>query len=250
VDLFGTGKRALVMGFKEKQMVWVAPGKDSTQPWEVHAISDPQTKAPGSAKFDHGLGVGDLNGDGKLDVITPGGWWEQPSQVSDQPWKFHKASLGGPCADMFAYDVDGDGKADVISSSAHDQGIWAHIQKSANKDGDPAFVQQTLFTDLFSQSHALHCVDVNGDGMKDLITGKRFWAHGPNGDRNPDWPVVLYWFEAKKTKDGATRFIPRQIDDDSGIGTQFWVGDFNGDKLLDIVVSSKKGVYLIEQGRQ
>jgi hypothetical protein len=246
VDLFGNGKKVLVMG-SEGQMVWVAPGQDPTKPWEVHPISEPGKKAPGSDPFSHGLGVGDINGDGKLDVIVPQGWWEQPAKDDGKtPWKFHPAKLGDACADMYAYDIDGDGKADVISSSAHNFGIWSFLQKPG-KDGNPDFVKQDLFPKLFSQSHAMHCVDINGDGLKDLVTGKRFWAHGPKGDADPGGTVVLYWFEAKKSSDGVIKFIPHKIDDDSGIGTQFWVGDFNGDKLPDIVVANKKGVFLFEQ---
>ncbi|OAI50516.1 esterase [Planctomycetaceae bacterium SCGC AG-212-F19] len=250
VDLFGNGKKVLVMGYEQKQIVWVAPGKDPTQPWEVHSISDPTKKAAGSAQYDHGLGVGDINGDGKLDVIVTGGWYEQPAKDDGTtPWKFHPANLGGACADMFALDIDGDGKADVISSSAHNFGIWAYLQKPG-KDGEPTFVKQDLFPKLFSQSHAMHLVDINGDGLKDLVTGKRFWAHGPKGDAAPSDPAVLYWFEAKKSSDGVIKFLPHKIDDDSGIGTQFWVGDFNGDKLPDIVVANKKGVFLFEQVRK
>jgi hypothetical protein len=93
----------------------------------------------------------------------------------------------------------------------------------------------------------MHLVDVNGDGLKDLITGKRWWAHGPKGDADPNDPAVLYWFEAKKASDGVIKFIPHQIDDNSGIGTQFWVGDFSGKKTVDIVIANKKGVFLFEQ---
>src|SRR5581483_11948175 len=108
---------------------------------------------------------------------------------------------------------------------------------------------QDLFPKLFSQSHALHCVDINCDGLKDLVTGKRWWAHGPKGDADPGAPPVLYWFEAKKAKDGVVSFVPHQIDNASGIGTQFWVGDFNGDGLPHIVTSNKKGTFLFEQVR-
>jgi hypothetical protein len=55
--------------------------------------------------------------------------------------------------------------------------------------------------------------------------------------------------EAKKGKDRVTTFTPHVIDEDSGIGTQFAVGDVNGDGLLAIVVSNKKGTFLLEQVR-
>jgi hypothetical protein len=257
VDLFGTGKRVLVMGWQPKgkenqgQMAWFRPGKDPTQLWEMHPISEPSSpghEIPGTQRFSHGLGVGDVNGDGRLDVICTGGWWEQPEKDEDRPWKFHPADLGPACADMYAYDLDGDGKADILSSSAHDYGIWWHQQKPGS-NGDPAFLRHDLFPHLFSETHAMHFVDINGDGLKDLVTGKRWWAHGPRGDVDPNNPAVLYWFEARRGSDGITKFVPHEIDTNSGIGTQFVVEDVNGDKLPDIVVANKKGVFLFEQVR-
>jgi hypothetical protein len=258
VDLLGTGKRVLLMGWQPKdkenegQMAYFAPGEDPKQLWKMHPISEPSTKdhvIPGTFRFAHGLGAGDVNGDGKLDVICTGGWWEQPDTLEDKPWKFHPANLGDACADMFAYDIDGDGKADVLSSSAHQYGIWAYLQRPGSGDS-PSFLKQTLFPKLVSQTHALHCVDINGDGLKDLVTGKRWWAHGPHGDADPNAPAKLYWFEAKKSSDGLIRFVPHEIDGDSGMGTQFAIIDVNGDKLLDLVTSNKRGVFLFEQVRK
>jgi hypothetical protein len=258
VDLLGTGKRVLLMGWQPKgkdnegQMAFFTPGNDPTQLWTMHPISEPSTKGhaiPGTVKFAHGLGAGDVNGDGRYDVLCTGGWWEQPATLDDKPWKFHPASLGDACADMFAYDIDGDGKNDVVSSSAHQYGIWAYLQRPGSGDS-PAFLKQVLFPKLVSQTHALHCVDINGDGLKDLVTGKRWWAHGPHGDADPNSPAKLYWFEAKKSSDGLIRFVPHEIDGDSGMGTQFTIADVNGDKLLDVVTSNKKGVFLFEQVRK
>jgi FG-GAP-like repeat len=257
LDLFGDGKRELVMGFQPKgkenegQMAWFTPGKDPTQTWEMHPISEPSAPGkpvPGTFRFAHGLGAGDVNGDGRADVICTGGWWEQPAdaKTTDKAWKFHPADLGPDCSDMFAYDMDGDGKADILSASAHNYGIWSHIQKASA--GDPSFLKVDLFPHLFSQTHAMHFVDINGDGLKDLVTGKRWWAHGSHGDADPNLPAVIYWFEAKK-QDGVTTFTPHLIDDDSGVATQFAVADVNGDGLLDIVVSNKKGTCIIEQVR-
>jgi len=256
-DLFGTGKKVLIMGWQpekkdnEGQMAWFTPGKDPTKPWEMHPISEPSSPGhviPGTNRFSHGLGVGDVNDDGRADVITTAGWWEQPEKDDGKPWKFHPANLGDACADMVVSDLDGDGKPDIISSSAHNYGIWWYQQRPG-ENGELSFLKHDLFPKLFSQSHALHLVDMNGDGLKDLVAGKRWWAHGPKGDIAPNDPAVLYWFEAKRSKDGVTTFIPHEIDNDSGIGTQFVVDDFNGDKLPDIVVSNKKGVFVFEQVR-
>jgi hypothetical protein len=255
-DLFGDGHRVLIMGWQPKdkphegQMAWFVPGSDPTQPWEMHPVSDQGSTGkpiPGTQVFSHGLGAGDLNGDGRLDVICTGGWWEQPEsgRKSQTPWTFHPAQLGEAAADMIAYDINGDGKPDVIDSSAHKFGIWAFEQEQ-REDGSPVFKRRDLFPDLVSETHALIAADINGDGLKDLVTGKRFWSHG-RAEPGSEKPAKLYWFEATKGPEGKVTFTPREIDDQSGIGTQFVVMDFNGDGRLDIVSANKKGVFLLEQ---
>ena len=41
---------------------------DPTKPWIVHTISQP------GLAYGHSLGVGDINGDGRPDVLQPAGW--------------------------------------------------------------------------------------------------------------------------------------------------------------------------------
>src|ERR1043165_6368925 len=149
IDLFKTGKKVLVMAWNPPgtdtmgEMCYFTPGKDPTQPWQRISISGPSTKSkmvPATQRFSHGLGHGDVNGDGRIDIICPQGWWEQPEKQDGQPWKFHSANSSSSCADMYAFDIDGDGKADIISSSAHGCGFWWSQQKDLN-----SFLQRPLF---------------------------------------------------------------------------------------------------------
>ncbi len=145
---------------------------------------------------------------------------------------------------MEVYDVNGDGLNDVITSSAHKTGIWWFEQKKG-ANGQQEFVQHEIDRSI-SQTHSLMLADINGDGKMDLVTGKRYWAHGPTGDENPSAPPVVVWFELQRTK-GEVSWVKHEIDNDSGVGTQFTIADMNGDKRPDVITSNKKGVYVFLQ---
>lgn len=242
-DLLGNGKPVLVFPYDETTMAWYEQSNPRTQEFAAHNISAPH--GVGVQRFYHGLGVGDVNGDGRPDVITHDGYYEQPADPRAGVWKFVPAKLGPDCAQMYAYDVNGDGVPDVISSSSHNIGVWWYEQKKGTNG--PEFVQHTI-DDSFSQSHSLVLADINGDGLKDIVTGKRFWAHGPTGDVRPGDPAVIYWYELTRNN-GQVKWLRHEVDNDSGVGTQFTVADVNGDGLPDIITSNKKGVFVFLQQR-
>jgi hypothetical protein len=249
-DLDGDGKPEIVCS-SGGYLGYASPGSnDPTKPWTFHPISP---KGPWQ-RFTHGLGVGDVNGDGRMDILEKDGWWEQPASLVGSPvWTVHRFPFSGPGgAQMYAYDVDGDGDNDVITSlAAHGYGLawYEHVREGGQITFQPHLFmnkepKENRYGLHFSQLHAVDLVDMDGDGLKDIVTGKRFWAHGPQGDAEPNAPGVLYWFKLVRRADKGVDFVPYQIDDDSGVGTQVLAADINGDRLPDVVVGNKKGAFV------
>ncbi len=256
VDLTGDGKKELVFHTRG-QFGWAGPdASDPTKPWEFHRISP----AGDYQRFTHGLGVGDVNGDGRRDILEKSGWFEQPANAaaSDALWTRHDFAFSGPGgAQMYAYDFDGDGDNDVLTS------LWAHgyglaWYENTRRGGQIEFKRHLIMGETpaenryglaFSQLHAVDLIDMDGDGLLDIVTGKRHWAHGGK-DPGGDQPAVLYWFQTVRTEDGVD-FVPHQIDSDSGVGTQVVCGDVTGDGLADVVVGNKLGTFLhIHEARE
>ena len=218
--------------------------------WTFHPVSNEDEFYQ---RFTHGLGFGDINGDGRNDLVEARGWWEQPKDTEEIPWKFHPFQFGAGPAQMLVYDIDGDGLNDVIAAwDCHNYGLLWYKQ-IRDDTGNITWQQNEILpvhpnkeSDALriSQLHTLTAADFNGDGLMDFVTGKRFWAHGPKGDEEPDAPAVLYWFELERDGQGHARFIPHIIDDDSGAGTQLTVADLNGDNVPDIIAANKKGIFL------
>jgi hypothetical protein len=199
-----------------------------------------------------------VNGDGRMDLLIKDGWFEQPPSLDDaRKWTFHTvafAPIGG--ADMFAYDVDGDGDNDVITSlAAHDFGLAWHEQ---TRDGDSInFREHVIMGDrpeqnryalVFSELHSVNLADIDGDGLKDIITGKTYYSHHK---QSPMWDAgaVVYWFRLVRTPEGVD-WLPYKADSESGIGRQLVVHDINKDGLPDLASGGMKGAHVLLHRRE
>lgn len=251
VDLDGNGTPQVICHW-DGRWGWIAPdAKRPREPWQFHAIGDKEDWP----QFYHGEGVGDVNRDGRLDIVINDGWYQQPDTTSDE-WRFHRGKFsqqrGG--AQMFVYDVNGDGHNDVISAKhAHEWGLAWYEQQVV---GDTSrFREHTMMGSrdeidtygiAFSQPHAMELADVDGDGLMDIVTGKRRWAHGPNGDIEPNAEPVVAWFRLTRSKSGV-HYEPHVIDRESGVGVQIYAADVNGDGKTDVLTASKLGVFAFLQ---
>lgn len=249
-----TGKKSMKQ-IPQGALGWASiDWKDPYKKWTFHPI----TKPGGWARFTHGYGMGDVNGDGKNDIITNRAWFENPGDPTAPNWKEHKLDMGSGGAQIYVYDVDGDGKNDIITSlQAHGYGLSWYQQGAKNDQGEITWTKHEILPDKyvpnaqgikFSQMHAIDLVDMNGDGLKDIVTGKRYFAHGSHGDAFPLDPAVLYWFELKRNPGGGSvDWIGHKIDDDSGVGVQVMATDVNGDGKPDVLVGNKKGAHILIQ---
>lgn len=242
VDVDGDGRPDIIGNDAvEKQVIWLkSPTKKGDTAWQKIVVSADENLA--THKYTHGIGLGDINGDGRKDIVIKQGWFEAPVNRMQPNWAFHPTDISEDCSEMFVLDLNGDGLNDVISASAHNYGIWWHEQKK-DSDGKITWVHHEIYK-KFSQTHGLIVTDINGDGNPDIITGKRFFAH--NGkDPGAFEPAVLYWFEYLPGKDPS--WVPHEIDNNSGVGLHVSIQDMNDDGLPDIITGNKKGVHLFLQ---
>jgi len=267
-DIDGDGKPEFIMSTgadPDRVIGYAKPDwSDVTKSWTFHPIS---TKGAWSG---HGMGYADLNGDGRIDILQGAGWWEQPAAgPASGLWTFHPVPFGRGDnafirgADLLVYDVNGDGLPDVITSYfAHGPGLgWFEQHRSA--DGAVSFTPHLIMdassipmakrksweeTDksvAFTELHALSLVDMDGDGLKDVVTGKRWWSHGIEFEENDlDDPPVMYWFRLVRKPDHSVEFVPHMINNFTGIGTQIFVLDLNGDGTPEVLTAARKGAFI------
>ncbi len=231
-DINGDGKPDIALAhYNHSGILWV--DFSGPQP-QVHHVG-------GKEQDGHGIGIADVDGDGKADILTPYGWFRNIDADHDQ-WEWHGDwKLGDAGFPILGYDVNHDGKLDIIYGEGHSYGLYWLEQTgtSAHREWKRYTIDES-----FSQAHALALVDIDGDGEPELVTGKRYRGHSGNDPGSYD-PVVVYAYKIDRSAASFTR-IPLSVNGTASAGTQFIAEDLDHDGDIDIASAGKLGVHVFE----
>jgi hypothetical protein len=240
------------------------PGQGMT--WLEHLDREPwfAEHVIGTEGEYHGNGLGDINGDGCTDIVTPTGWYEAPQDYAKGKWTFHPDYVLHPPDNpsgqtpashpMLVHDVNGDGRNDIIAGVSHSYGL-AWLEQVAGESGKRSFKQHWIETD-FGQCHSMALGDLNGDGKLDFVTGKRLFAHHGRDTSCYD-PLFGFWYEMQGGQIkrhvlyfnhlpwySAEKNVNPPPNGAISMGMKVIIVDMNKDGRNDVVVPGKAGLYV------
>jgi hypothetical protein len=239
VDVDGDGTIELLRyGHKNKTVdgIWIfAIPADPTQIWKGRQLS--------SSILSHGVAVGYINNDRRLDIAADFYWLERTPagryiehKIPDRPPL--KGNRPLQIADPLIYDVDNDGDNDIIWPRAHNYGIyWSESSGGAK----PNFTLHEILPGPCT-IHWPTYGDIDKDGDIDILGGHCNYQHGDPGQQDPP---DIFWLELVRSGKSGIRWIKHELANDFNLGFGCSIGDVDNDGDLDLVapgLSNSRGI--------
>ncbi len=178
--------------------------------------------------FTRAVTLGDINGDGMLDLVTAR--YGATARLGNGNGTFRSGILydteqGGPSYAVTLGDLNGDGKLDLLSAGSNDATGQGGVTVRLG-NGNGTFRADTQYSSDIVQTNALTLGDLNGDGILDLVTGG-----SSLGGR-----VTVRLGTSSGTFGSATNYASEATNTYA-----VDLGDLNGDGVLDLISTGTGG---------
>jgi hypothetical protein len=213
----------------------------------------------------HGIGFGDINGDGRGDIVGPRGWLEAPEDRRQGRWIWHPdwELTRDASIPILVHDVDSDGDADVIWGRGHRFGLYwlenggmlaegsgfgvrgsENPQSAIRNPQSPVTWTWRAIDTSWSQPHSLLLADLDGDGKQELVAGKRYMGHEGKDPGEYDLLCAYYYKFDPQSK----TWIRREIHHGhwAAFGLDPRAADIDGDGDIDLVAADRSSLVLFE----
>jgi len=215
-DFDGDGKKELIFWNQgANKLFWAKiPSDPKAGPWPYTEIFS------GSGE---GLAQGDIDGDGKVELLAGGKWFKHNGGTDFTPHTIDPAQTHPRIA---VGDLNGDGRLEVVMVPGDTVGRlkWYECKGDPQKPG--SWIGHDLLGFDVVHGHSLAVADINGDGKPDIFCGEmRKWT---DKDDNPNAHMWLF------LGDGRGHFQKAEIA--TGYDNhESRVGDLDGDGRPDIL---------------